>query len=142
MSLNVLVVDDSAVMRSMVIKTLGLSGIATGEIHQACNGLEGLKLIEKNWIDLVLVDINMPVMNGQEMIEKLRANPDTADLPVIVVSTDGSAARVEMMQHHGARFVQKPFTAELLRDTILQVTGATHDELAGNRAVQSDGPDF
>lgn len=142
MSLNLLVVDDSAVMRSMIIKTLGLSGIAVGELHQASNGLEGLQVIEKNWIDLVLVDINMPVMNGQKMIEELRAKPETSKLPVIVVSTDGSEACEEMAQRHAAHFVHKPFTPETLRDTIRRATGATDDEIAGSQAVPSDGPDF
>jgi two-component system, chemotaxis family, chemotaxis protein CheY len=142
MPLNVLVVDDSAVMRQMIIKTLGLSGIPVGEIHQANNGLEGLKVIEKSWIDLVLVDINMPVMNGQEMIKELRSRSETASLPVIVVSTDGSVARIQMMQEHRAEFVHKPFTAETLRDKILKATGVTYEELTGSGTVQSDGPDF
>ena len=69
MSLNVLVVDDSAVMRAMIIKTLRLSGLPLGEVHEAANGQEGLGTLDEHWIDLVLVDINMPVMNGEEMIE-------------------------------------------------------------------------
>jgi two-component system chemotaxis response regulator CheY len=142
MSLNVLIVDDSAVMRKVILKTLRLSGLALGELHEAGNGQEGLSVIAKNWIDLVLVDINMPIMNGQEMIETLRANPATEGLPVIVVSTDASASRVDMMRKHGAQFVHKPFTAEELRDKVFAVMGASHDELVDERAVQGDGPDF
>jgi two-component system, chemotaxis family, chemotaxis protein CheY len=142
MSLNVLIVDDSAVMRQVILKTLRLSGLSLGEVHQAGNGAEGLAVIAEQWVDLVLVDINMPVMNGQEMIERLRGNSETAKLPVIVVSTDASNARVEMMQKHGAEYVHKPFTAEELRDKIFNVTGASHDELVDQRAVQGDGPDF
>jgi two-component system, chemotaxis family, chemotaxis protein CheY len=140
--LNVLVVDDSAVMRQMVIKTLKLCGVALGEIHQASNGLEGLKVLEEHWVDLVLVDINMPVMNGEEMIARLRANPETERLPVIVVSTDGSQTRIEMMQRIGAGFVHKPFSPEVLRDTILATTGVTYEQVSGNPAVHGDGPDF
>jgi|WetSurMetagenome_2_1015567.scaffolds.fasta_scaffold654023_2 two-component system, chemotaxis family, chemotaxis protein CheY len=141
MSLNVLVVDDSAVMRSMIVKALKLTGVPLGEIHQAADGREGLEALDRAWVDLVLVDINMPVMNGQEMIEQLRARPDGADVAVIVVSTDGSEARVEMMQRHRARFVQKPFSPETLRDVILETTGVTHDG-AGIQAPRCDGPDF
>jgi two-component system, chemotaxis family, chemotaxis protein CheY len=141
-ALNVLVVDDSAVMRAMIIKTLRLCGIPIGEVHQAGNGKEGLEVLESHWVDLVLVDINMPVMNGEEMIEKLRANPDTASLAVIVVSTDGSQTRIDMMQRKGAGFVHKPFTPEILRDTIISTTGVSYEQLAGNPTVQGDGPDF
>ncbi|HEX30388.1 TPA: response regulator, partial [Candidatus Poribacteria bacterium] len=66
MALNILVVDDSSVMRSIIIKTLHLCGLPLGEIYQAVNGLEGLQALEENWIDLALVDINMPVMDGEE----------------------------------------------------------------------------
>jgi two-component system, chemotaxis family, chemotaxis protein CheY len=141
-ALNILVVDDSAVMRAMIIKTLGLSGIQIGEILQAGNGREGMKAIEDHWIDLVLVDINMPVMTGIEMVEQLRANPETKDLAVIVVSTEGSESRIETLRQQGAGFVHKPFTPEILRDKILKTTGATHAELIEKSTVSSDGPDF
>lgn len=142
MALNVLVVDDSAVMRQMIIKTLKICGIPIGEVHQAGNGREGLGVLESDWVDLVLVDINMPVMNGEEMIERIRGNPETADMPIIVVSTDGSATRIEMMQRKGAGFVHKPFTPEILRDTIVGVTGASYEQLAGSQPASGDGPDF
>ena len=69
MAINVLVVDDSGVMRSMIIKTIRLSGLQLGEIHEAGNGREGLEALNQHWIDLVIADLNMPVMNGEEMIE-------------------------------------------------------------------------
>jgi two-component system chemotaxis response regulator CheY len=141
-ALNVLIVDDSAIMRQMIAKTLALSGIPVGEVHQASNGAEGLRALEEHWIDLVLVDINMPVMTGEEMILRLRENPETRGLAVIVVSTDGSAARVEMLQKAGAGFVHKPFSPETLRDRIVEVTGVTHDQLAGSGTASGDGPDF
>jgi len=142
MPVNVLIVDDSAMMRKMISKTLALSGIPLGEIHEAGNGEEGLRVLENHWVDLVLVDVNMPVMNGQEMLEKLRSRPETADTAVIVVSTDGSTSRIEMMQKQGAGFVHKPFTPETLRDRILEKIGAGYDQVRGDGTVQSDGPDF
>ena len=74
MSINVLVVDDSAVMRSMIIRTLRMSGVPVAEIYEAADGVEGLEQLSQNWIDLALVDINMPVMNGEEFIERVRAS--------------------------------------------------------------------
>jgi two-component system chemotaxis response regulator CheY len=116
-SLNLLVVDDSAVMRAMIIKTLRLSGVELGELFQAGNGLEGLKVLEANHVDLVLVDINMPVMNGEEMIDRMKENPEMKDIPVVVISTEGSKARIESLQHKGATFIHKPFSPETIRDT-------------------------
>jgi two-component system chemotaxis response regulator CheY len=128
MALNVLVVDDSAVVRTMISRTLRLSGLPLGEIYECANGQEGLEALERNWIDLVLVDINMPVMNGEEMIQKLRANPAMADLPVIVVSTEGSQTRIERLQAQGARFVHKPFTPEMVRQIVTEVTRVEHEQ--------------
>jgi two-component system chemotaxis response regulator CheY len=71
MAVNILIVDDSGVMRSMIAITIRLSGLALGEIHQAGNGQEGLDVLNQSWIDLVIADINMPVMNGEEMIDRM-----------------------------------------------------------------------
>lgn len=141
MALNVLVVDDSAIMRRMIIKTLQLSGLPLGEIYEAGNGQEGLQVINDHWIDLALVDINMPVMNGEEMIDRVRANPETADLPIVIVSTESSETRIEMLQQKGAEFVHKPFTPESLRQTIVGITGVSHEQ-DGDSAVPSGGYDF
>lgn len=125
MGMNILVVDDSSVMRQMIIKALNMSGLPLGEIHQAGNGREGLDALEQHWIDLVILDINMPAMNGEEMMNEMKKAPAHRDIPVVVVSTEGSATRIQRMQAMGARFVHKPFTPELIRDTIqsLLVTG-------------------
>lgn len=142
MSLNVLVVDDSSVMRSMIIKTLRLSGVPLGEILEASNGKEGLDLLEENWVDLALVDINMPVMNGEEMIDRVRENPEMASLPVVVVSTESSETRIETLQKKGAKFVHKPFTPEALGRTIVNVTGVSYGQQSGNGAPAGGGFDF
>lgn len=130
MSLNVLIVDDSAVMRAMVIRTLELAGLDMGEIHQAANGEEGLKALEENWVDLVLVDINMPVMNGEEMIDRMRANPVWKDLPVIVISTEGSQTRIEAIRKKGAKFIHKPFSPEAVREVVNDMIGTSYEQQA------------
>ena len=130
MSLNILIVDDSAVMRSMVIRTLELAGLATGEIYQAANGEEGLQTLEENWVDLVLVDINMPVMNGEEMIARMQANPIWKDLPVIAVSSEGSHTRIEEIRKKGAEFIHKPFSPETVREVVNNMIGTSHEQQA------------
>ncbi|MEI7836599.1 MAG: response regulator [Planctomycetota bacterium] len=121
MALNILIVDDSAVTRAVILKTLVMSGIPIGQTRQAANGREGLDVLEKEWIDLVFVDINMPVMNGEEMIEHVRANPLWKDIPLVVVSTEGSETRIDRLQANGAKFVHKPFTPELIRDVVEEI---------------------
>lgn len=123
MALNILIVDDSAVMRKMIIKTMGMCGVPIGEIKQAANGQEGLEELGKNWIDIVILDINMPIMNGEEMIDEMQQDSEIKDIPVIVISTEGSSTRIERLKEKGARFIKKPFTPEIIRDTIYEVTG-------------------
>lgn len=128
MALNILIVDDSAVTRAVILKTLVMSGIPIGETRQAANGREGLDVLESEWIDLVFVDINMPVMNGEEMIERVRANPLWKDIPLVVVSTEGSETRIDRLQANGAKFVHKPFTPELIRDVVQEIVRYKTDE--------------
>jgi two-component system, chemotaxis family, chemotaxis protein CheY len=123
MALNVLIVDDSMVMRTMILKTIRMSGVQMGEIKQAANGQEGLDALKEDWIDLVFLDINMPVMGGEEMILRMKESELTRNIPVVVVSTEGSATRIERVESLGARFVHKPFSPETIRDVILDVTG-------------------
>ncbi len=130
MSLNILIVDDSAVVRAMIIKTLGMAGIPLGDVYQASNGQEGLDSLDANWIDLVFADINMPVMNGEEMIDRIREQPEWEELPIIVVSTEGSATRIERLQQKGASFVHKPFTPESVQGVIKKITGVSHEQTA------------
>ncbi len=124
MALNVLVVDDSTVMREIVIKTLRLSGVDLNEIHQAANGHEALTQLNQKPIDLALVDINMPVMNGLELVERVRATPQFVQLPIIVVSTECNQDLIDLLRRKGVAFVHKPFTPERLSQTIVSITGA------------------
>lgn len=127
MSINILIVDDSAAMRSIIQKTLQLSGLPIGEMYHAKNGSEGLQMLDENWIDLALVDINMPVMNGETMINLVRENPDTEELPIIVVSTESSDVRIERLKEKQVEFIHKPFAPEELRQTVCNVIGEEYE---------------
>lgn len=124
MAVNVLIVDDSGVMRSMIQKSLQLSGLDLGEVHQAGNGRDGLDILDRHWIDLVIADINMPVMTGEEMVMRMQDNPGLAGIPTIVVSTEGSQVRIARLENLGVRFIHKPFAPERMRDTLREVLGA------------------
>jgi two-component system chemotaxis response regulator CheY len=128
MALNTLVVDDSTVMRSIIIKTLKLSGLPLGEIWEAKNGEEGLRLLHDQWIDLALVDVHMPVMDGEEMLTRLRKIDQYENLPVIVVSSESEPSKIEKMLKLGATFIHKPFTPEILKEIIVAVTGLSNED--------------
>lgn len=123
MALNVLVVDDSDVIRTMILKTLRLADVPVGSAFEAANGREALAVVDSNWVDLVVADINMPVMDGVEMLRRLRADTRHAELPVIVVTTEGSIERVAELESAGvSAYVRKPFTPETIRRVIDDVT--------------------
>jgi two-component system, chemotaxis family, chemotaxis protein CheY len=128
MALNILVVDDSSVMRSIIIKTLRLTGLSLGDIWEAENGEEGLRLLREKWIDLALVDIHMPVMDGNEMISHLRENDQYENMPVIVISSESDPNKIEMIHKQGATFIHKPFKPENLKEVIIAVTGVSHED--------------
>lgn len=142
MRFNVLVVDDSQVMRAMVVRSLRLTGLPLGEVREAGDGAEALRVLDESWIDLALVDINMPVLDGESLIRRVRENPATADLAVVVVSTESSEARIESLRALGAEFVHKPFTPEALRETVLHITGVDHAQLSGEFAPAGGELDF
>ena len=127
---TVLVVDDSAVMRAMIVRTLGLTGLPIGDIVQAEHGRRALECLAAQPVDLVLVDLNMPVMGGEELLVNLRANPATARIPAVVISSDSSAGRPRRLLELRAAFVRKPFTPESLAETVGCVLGGAGHAVA------------
>ena len=124
MSFNILIVDDSKTIRSVIKKTLMIAGVPTGELYEASNGLEGLQIMKDNWVDLCFADINMPVMNGIEMIEKMFEDNVLSKLPVVIVSTEGSKTRIEELFRKGVRaYLRKPITPEIVRNVVKEVLG-------------------
>lgn len=123
MSLHTLVVDDSAVMRSMLIRTLRLSGLPLTTVEQAGNGQEALEVLARTGIDLALIDLGMPVMDGEALLVKMRENQALARIGVVVVSTEGSQTRIDRLTELGAVFIRKPFTPEEVRTAVLRVLG-------------------
>jgi two-component system chemotaxis response regulator CheY len=125
MSINVLIVDDSATMRGFIRRTLTATQLPLGDIFEAANGREGLAQMEAHWVDLVLADLNMPDMTGVEMIGRMAENPMLAPLPVVVVSSEGDQAVLDSLTRKGVReFVQKPFQASLLQEVVSKVLAA------------------
>lgn len=129
MSYNILVVDDSATVRAVIIKTLEIVGVPVNELFQAGDGQEALDILAENWVDLVFADINMPVMTGIEMVERMSADGLLKTVPVIIVSTEGSATRIEQLLGKGvSAYIRKPFTPEMLREAVDKLIGGKDAE--------------
>jgi two-component system, chemotaxis family, chemotaxis protein CheY len=140
MSYNVLIVDDSKSMRRVIIKTLQLSGFNVGEYIEASNGQEALDQIEGKWIDLILSDIHMPIMDGFEFIRCLRENEMHKDTPVIFVTTEASEVRLNLLMSLGARgYIRKPFRPEEIGVLLSEVMGESDDRAMG---TSPEGCDF
>jgi two-component system chemotaxis response regulator CheY len=128
MALNIMIVDDSPVMRTFIRKVVRLTGLDLNEVFEAGDGQDALNFLREHWTDLVLTDINMPRMNGEELLRRKGEDELLRDIPVIVVSTDSSQARIQRMLALGAKgYISKPFLPEVLRDEVEKVMGVFHD---------------
>ena len=124
MAFTILIVDDSAVVRAAISKSLTLSDAPISELHEAGDGKEALSILKDTWIDLVLTDINMPVMDGVTMLKKMHEDKILGEIPVVVVSTEGSVERRDKLTEMGVRgFIRKPFTPESLSEMVQSVMG-------------------
>lgn len=123
MAYNVLIVDDSPGMRKVIRKMLGQSGFETGLCVEAGDGLEALAVLAKESVDIVFTDINMPNMNGEELMERISVTPAYKHLLVLVVSTDRSEERMQRMTALGAKgYVTKPFVPRTLGYALTKLT--------------------
>ncbi len=130
MSYSILIVDDSLPMRSVIKKTIKAAGFGQSEFLEAANGKEALTLLKNNWVDMVLTDHNMPVMNGLDFIRAVKADELLKSIPMVVISTEGDKSRIrEFLEGGAVGYLAKPFAAEAIRDLIVKFLGeASYDE--------------
>ncbi|HEY1947023.1 MAG TPA: response regulator [Bryobacteraceae bacterium] len=120
MDLNVLIVDDSAAIRKILVRVLGQTDLPITRIHEASDGQEALNIVASSDVSLILSDINMPNIDGLELLSQLRTTPKWKQLSVIMITTEGSQAKVLQAVQLGARgYVRKPFTAEQIKEKVL-----------------------
>ena len=130
MSLNILIVDDSSIARSVITKTIKLSGVPCENFLYAENGREGLDVLRKNCVDVALLDINMPVMTGIEMADEMLSDEHLKSIPVIIISTEGSATVMKKLQEKGVKgFIRKPFTPEKFCHIFNEVLGTENEKI-------------
>ncbi len=127
MSYRILIVDDSPAMRAFVRRVVDLSGFDASQCLEAGNGREALQLLASEWVDAILTDINMPLMDGEELLSRLASDDLLRTVPAIVISTDGTEKRISRLLSLGARgYVSKPFSPEELRSELDRVLGEAH----------------
>ncbi|MEN6534363.1 MAG: response regulator [Bryobacteraceae bacterium] len=124
MAYRVLIVDDSPVMRSFIRRVMDVSGFECDRCLEAGDGEEALGLLRGEWVDIILTDINMPRMNGEQLLENLSEDDCLRSIPVLVVSTDATETRIQSMISLGAKgYVAKPFTPETLGRELTRLLG-------------------
>ena len=115
-----LIVDDSSVMRKIVERSLRQAGLDLVEVREAGNGAEGLAALSQTGVDLILCDINMPVMDGIEFLRQLQSVPNAKGVPVVMITTEGSESHVVQALSVGARgYIRKPFTPEQVKEHVV-----------------------
>ena len=143
MSFNVLIVDDSRSMRAVIKKTISMSGFKMDQCVEAGNGREALDVLAKVWVDVIISDINMPEMNGLELLEELKKDSLLKAIPAIVISTEGSEKRIQDAYDLGARgFIKKPFLPEEIKKVLYEVIGVSDEGEYGEDKGDDDTFDF
>ena len=123
--LNILIVDDSTTMRMVIRRVVSLTEVPINHVYEARNGREALTVLESNTVHAMFTDINMPVMNGEELLREAAKRSDWDDILRIVVSTDGSKLRREEARNlKVSLYVEKPFRPEVVRDVLIQITSS------------------
>ena len=116
---NILIVDDSATMRMMIKRVAALTELPIGTIFEAPNGAEALTILKSHEIHALFTDLNMPVMNGMELLRAVATDSRWKNLLRVIISTDGSEARrQEVADLHVRCYVEKPFRPEVMRDVL------------------------
>jgi len=114
---DVLVVDDSAAIRKILQRVLRQTGMAIHTIFEAGDGQEALALLQTQKVGLILTDINMPKMDGMELLRTLKASPTWRAIPVVMITTEGGETKVgEAVRLGAAGYVRKPFTADQIKE--------------------------
>jgi two-component system, chemotaxis family, chemotaxis protein CheY len=139
MARDVLIVDDSETIRRMVKRTMVMAGLDVGEVFEASNGIEALAQLNDHSVAVMLVDINMPTMNGIQLLTRMKQNQRLKDIPIVVVSTEGSQQRIDELESIGAYgYVRKPFHPEQLRDVLKPLIGVKDDAAVEARNTGND----
>lgn len=139
MAFNVLIVDDSATMRALIRKVLGIAGFQVGQYFEGANGLEALEILKREWVDIILTDVHMPEMDGLTLVREIRRDDIWQNIPVILITTEGRPELVEKFSALGIEgYIKKPFRPEEIKNLLAKIMG----EADGTAMGDSEECDF
>ena len=119
MASSLMIVDDSATMRKIIMRTVRMSGLTFERTEEAGNGKEALEKLSQSPVDLILCDVNMPEMNGPDMVKQVRQMDSCKDTKIVMVSTESSGDMIDQICADGANgYITKPFTPDQFRETL------------------------
>ena len=119
MALDVLIVDESEAIRKILRRILIQMNIALGKVMEAGDGIEALEILKANKVGLILSDVKMPKMDGLQLLGRVKSDPDFRDIPMVMVTAEGSQAKVmEAVTLGAAGYIRKPFTPEQIKDKL------------------------
>jgi two-component system chemotaxis response regulator CheY len=119
MGKSLMIVDDSATMRKIIMRTIRMSGIEFERTEEAGSGVEALQKLQSGPVDVILCDINMPEMNGTELVKKARELPSCNGTKIVMVSTESSDDLIQQLLSNGANgYITKPFTPEKFQEKL------------------------
>lgn len=122
---SILVVDDSAMMRKVVLRTLKMAGVEFDTVLEAGDGNEALVCLRANKVELIMCDINMPVMTGLQLLEAIKAEKLAVGVPIVMVTTESSEPQVRQAILAGARgYIRKPFSIEHIVNNVKPLLAA------------------
>ena len=123
--IRTLIVDDSSVMRKIIERALRQAGLDPLVVHEAGSGTEGLEVLKAQHVDLILSDINMPLMDGLEFLRQIRAQKLAPGIPVVMITTESSEEHVRQAIQAGAQgYIRKPFTSEQVKERVMPLLNA------------------
>jgi len=143
MRYNILIVDDSEIMQRVIERIIDMMGVPTEKILFAVNGIDALRALKTNSIDLMFTCINMPLMDGVELIATMQRDVELRGVPIIVVSAEPSENSLDRIDHPGVRaYIRKPFRPEIIRDVVTEVLGGPDwDEQGARQSFRLQGRD-
>jgi two-component system, chemotaxis family, chemotaxis protein CheY len=118
--LDVLIVDDSSVMRKIVDRSLRQAGLEPKEVFEASNGMEAIARLQQTRVDLILSDINMSAMDGLELVRQIQGVESAKGVPIVMITTEAGEARVIQAISNGAKgYIRKPFTPDQIKERVI-----------------------
>ena len=123
---RILIVDDSVTARMMIRRCLEISGCEQANFHEASNGVEALEMLKGNSVDLILTDLNMPEMNGKNLIRRIKSSPRLNLIPVIVVSSiTNDAEEADLLSKGVAAIIRKPMSPMAVMEALESIKQST-----------------